>query len=266
MKRIGISGAGGRMGVALLRALRESDGFVPGGALVRPGDARAGRRVDDAFPDLRFTDCPETVVAESDVIVDFSTPEATDAVLTACMAADRALVIGTTGLSAAQKAAVREAGQHIAVVMAPNTSLGVNLLISLVGQAAAALGEDWDCEIVEAHHRYKADAPSGTALRLGEAVAAARGCSLAEAAVHARHGQTGPRRSGAIGFSTVRGGDIAGEHTVMFAGDGERLELAHRATDRTIFARGALRAAAWVVEQPPGFYTMQDVLGIGGSH
>ncbi len=194
-----------------------------------------------------------------DVVVDFSTPTGLDAALAFCLDAGVPLVVGTTGYDADMKARLAEAGQRIPVLQAANFSLGVAVLQRLLRDAARAL-PDWDLEIIEAHHGRKEDAPSGTAIALGEAAAEARGTTLEAAAVHARHGHPGPRAAGEIGFSVIRGGDIVGEHVALLAGKGERLELVHRANDRGIFARGALEAAAWLVSQPAGVYGITDML------
>ena len=198
--------------------------------------------------------------------VEFSLGSAVAAHAQACAEAGVPLVVGTTGFDAAARAQLERAAHKIAVLLAPNTSLGVAVLSSLVAQAAEALGEGYDVEISEAHHRSKRDAPSGTALSLGEAVANARGRSLNDVAVYDRHATSSPRSAGSIGFSVVRAGDIVGEHTVMFAAAGERVEITHRATDRMTFARGALRAAAWLLGRPPGLYGMQDVLRVEKKH
>jgi 4-hydroxy-tetrahydrodipicolinate reductase len=204
--------------------------------------------------------------ASGAVAVDFSLGGAVAAHAQACAAAGVAMLVGTTGYDTAARAALERAAAKIAVLIAPNTSVGVAVLSQLAAQAALALGEAYDVEISEAHHRSKRDAPSGTALGLGETVARVRGRSLNEVAVYDRHGVDGPRKDGSIGFSVVRGGDIVGEHTVTFAGAGERLEITHRAWDRMTFARGALRAAAWLKGRPPGLYGMQDVLGLQKKH
>jgi 4-hydroxy-tetrahydrodipicolinate reductase len=197
-----------------------------------------------------------------DVLIDFTSPHATLEHLAFCRRAGRRMVIGTTGLTEEDRAAVVEASADCAIVMAPNMSVGVNLCFKLLEIAARALGDDYDVEIVEAHHRHKVDAPSGTALRMGEVVANASGRDLADCAVYARHRMVGERPARAIGFATLRAGDIVGEHKVLFAGQGERIEIAHLATSRTVFARGALLAARWVMDRGPGLYDMQDVLGL----
>lgn len=268
--RIGIVGCAGRMGRANMReVLSEAGGGVElAGGVERPGHPALGQDLGALAGlepvGLAASDDLEGLIAGSDAVVEFSTPAAT--VATAALAAARgtcAHVIGTTGLDAGQEDALREAARRVPVVWAPNMSLGVNLLLGLVEQAARALDPDgFDIEIVEMHHRHKVDAPSGTGLALGRAAARGRGVDLEAAAVRTRDGITGPRAAGRIGFATLRGGDVVGEHRVLFAGLGERLELAHVATDRRIYARGALRAATWAAAQPPGLYGMADVLGL----
>jgi 4-hydroxy-tetrahydrodipicolinate reductase len=202
------------------------------------------------------------VLRDSDVAIDFTTPAATAAHAALAAEFGRPLVVGTTGLSGEQESAIRRAAERVPIVWAANTSLGINLLFGLVEQVAARLGPEWDIEIVEMHHRGKVDAPSGTALALGRTAAAARGAGFDEVAQRGRDGITGPRKPGAIGFAALRGGDNIGEHHVLFAGLGESLELAHRATNRAIYAKGAVRAARWLVGRPPGLYGMKDVLGL----
>lgn len=202
------------------------------------------------------------LVAGSDVLVDFSSPVALQATLDACVAAGKPVVVGTTGLEDAHHAAIDRAAEHIAVLQTGNTSLGVNMLAALVEQAAGRLGEDWDIEIVEMHHRHKVDAPSGTAKLLGEAAARGRGIDLAAHSESGRDGITGARARGAIGFAALRGGSVAGDHMVIFASDEERIELTHRAESRMIFARGAVKAAGWLVGQNAGRYGMDGVLGL----
>jgi len=203
-----------------------------------------------------------SALAGCDVLIDFTRPEATLAHLDACVAAGTGIVIGTTGFDDAGKAAIRRAAERIGVVFSPNMSVGVNATFKLLEMAAKMMNRGYDIEIIEAHHRHKVDAPSGTALKMGETIAAALGEKLADVAVYAREGHTGERRTGSIGFATVRGGDIVGDHTVTFAGLGERVEITHRAHSRDTFARGAVRAAEWVVGRVPGLYDMMDVLGL----
>jgi len=242
MSSIGIYGSLGRMGVAIRDILAEQGVKFAGGA--------------DA------TDDPATLAAAADALVDFSTPAALESHLAAARAAGTPIVIGTTGLTAQHHALIDDAARDIAVLQTGNTSLGVVLLARLVREAAARLGPDWDIEIAEMHHRQKVDAPSGTALMLGEAAAAGRAVSLGEVRVADRAGLTGARAEGTIGFASLRGGTVTGDHMVVLAGAGERIELAHRAEDRAIFARGAVRAALWLAGKPAGRYTMDAVLGL----
>ena len=240
--KIGIIGSAGRMGQALVDAI-QADGHEHAGGVDKDGDLAA-------------------LIAASDIVVDFSSPHALEANLDACVAAGKPIVIGTTGLEERHHFLIDDAARDIPVLQTGNTSVGVTMLAALVEQAARQLGEDWDIEILEMHHRHKVDAPSGTALMLGQAAADGRGVSLDAARVSGRDGITGARERGSIGFSAIRGGDIVGEHDVLFAGEGERIILRHVATDRTIFARGALRAALWGQGQKPGRYDMMDVLGL----
>ncbi|MFI4958612.1 MAG: 4-hydroxy-tetrahydrodipicolinate reductase [Lysobacterales bacterium] len=257
--RLAISGASGRMGRALLSLLGDDARFELVHAVVAPGSAYAGQPVFAADTDsLRYAD-GWTHTPALDVIVDFSGPAGLVLALDHCLAHGTALVSGTTGIDAALEARLADAGNSIAILRAANFSLGVAVLTRLLREAAAAL-PGWDLEIVEAHHGRKQDAPSGTALALGHAAAAARHTSLEAAAVYSRVGQTGERIDGSIGFAVVRGGDIVGEHTAMLIGQGERLELGHRATDRSIFARGALQAAHWLAGRAPGQWRLDDVI------
>lgn len=263
--RVALNGASGRMGQALVALLRTDPRFELVHAVVSARSAHVGQPV---WPDraLRFAADWSTAPARVDVAVDFSSPDGLAAALDHCGAHGTPLVTGSTGLDAALTARLDAAAARIPVLRAANFSLGVAVLTHLLRDAAATL-HDWDLEIVEAHHGRKQDAPSGTALALGEAAAQARGTTLADAAVYAREGHTGPRRSGSIGFAVVRGGDVVGEHQALLLGAGERVELAHRATDRAIFARGALEAAHWLAGRPVGRYGMDDVLAarIGGA-
>lgn len=254
--RIGVAGALGRMGQAVAAMARNQDGATAGPLFDRP--ALAGETVDG----VALVGLYEALTG-SDVIIDFSTPAASVALAEASAArGGPGLVIGSTGLADAELAAVKRASTRVAIVRSGNFSLGVNLLIGLVEQAARALNAgDWDIEVFEAHHRRKVDAPSGTALMLGEAAARGRRVALDEVASRGRDGLTGPRPPGAIGFSVMRGGGIIGEHSVSFAADEEIITLAHSARDRSLFAKGALAAALWVVGKPPGLYDMMDVLG-----
>jgi 4-hydroxy-tetrahydrodipicolinate reductase len=266
MTNVAVLGISGRVGRCLVRAIRESPDFVLTGALASPSSAALGRdagEVGQAGPvAVAVTADRQKALAKADVAIDFTLPEALGDNLAAVARAGIPLVVGITGLDAGRQAELRRFSERFPVLVAPNMSLAVNLLFGLAGRAAAALPPDYDVEIVEAHHRGKADAPSGTALRLGEIVAGARGGTLAEHAVYGRLGKSAGRATGAIGFASLRGGDIVGQHQVLFAGSGETLELVHRTTDRMTFAHGALAAARWIVGRPPGFYGMSDVLGI----
>ncbi len=266
---IGIIGAAGRMGRMLVEASQQLDGFHLAAACDRAGGSAVGRDAGELAGlgalGVQVAEKVTEAVQAADVVIDFSLPDATERVASACADAGRPLVLGTTGLGPEQQAAVDRLAEQVAVVQAANYSTGVTLLTALVEQAAHALGDSADVEIIEAHHRHKVDAPSGTALRLGEAVAGVLGRDLHEHAVYGREGQEGPRDRRTIGFETIRAGDIVGEHTVLFAGDGERLELTHKASRRSTFAFGAYRAAMWASQQPPGRYDMRDVLGIAGS-
>lgn len=262
--RIAVFGITGRMGKALIRAIDESQEAILVGACASPTSPSIGRALRElgarsdakVFPDARGA------LSDATVAIDFSLPDATQRNLEACVEMKRALVIGTTGHSEAIRAEIDRAATHIPIVMAPNMSLGVNLLLRLVELAAKSLDDSYDIEVFEAHHRNKKDAPSGTAIALGAAAARGRGVSLQEASEHDRQGNDRPRRKGSIGFSVFRGGDVVGDHTVTFAGTGERIELTHRASDRLAFARGAVQAARWLIGKSPGLYSMQDVLGL----
>ena len=263
---IAVLGASGRMGQMLVRAVTASPAARLSGATERPGHPWVGRDLGEAMggPPLGVVveDDPLEVFARSQAALDFTAPAAT--VAHAGLAAQARLthVVGTTGLERADLEKLAAAARHAVIVRAGNMSVGVNLLTVLVRQVAAVLGPDYDVEIVEMHHRMKVDAPSGTALMLGEAAAAGRRINLADAAVRSRDGVTGARADGAIGFASLRGGDVVGEHEVIFAGPGERVALSHVATDRMLFARGAVRAALWGQSQEPGQYSMLDVLGL----
>lgn len=264
--RIGVLGATGRMGCAIIQALRQASGMTLTAAFERPGHAALGRDAgvlaDGGALGVALSHDLDAAAADFDVLVDFTRPEVTLGALGACIAHDKALVTGTTGLDPLQKQKLAQAAQQIPIVQAANFSIGVNVCLSLIEQTARVLGEGFDIEIVEAHHRHKVDAPSGTALAMGEAAARGAGIDLDRHAVFARQGHTGERERGAIGFSTVRGGDVVGDHTVLFLGDGERVEIAHKATNRLNFAHGAVRAAAWLRGRAPGLYSMRDVLGL----
>jgi len=260
MLKIAVVGASGRMGQAILRLAKSLGDVEVVGALVRPGSPAEDEVVPD-WPRLRYTSDQSAALVEAEVVLDFSAATDGSALVRHCVDHDLPLLVGTTGLADAARDALERASRKVPVLIAPNTSKGVNILLDLVHRAAAALGDDYDIEIFEAHHNRKSDAPSGTALRLGEVAAEARRKRLDAVSVHHRKGQTGPRRAGDIGFSVVRGGDIAGEHTVYLAGPGERLELSHRASSRDTFAHGALDAARWLAGRQAGLYDMRDVLG-----
>ena len=262
-----VMGAAGRMGRLLVAEVLECEGLRLAGAVVRPGHGWVGQDLGAAMGGaplgVTVTDDPIEAIAGAQAILDFTTPAVTVATVELAAQARAAHIIGTTGLSGADLAAIRAASPHAAIVRAGNMSLGLNILAGLVRQAAAILGpEAWDIEVVEAHHRHKVDAPSGAALMLGEAAAQGRGAALDALRLPARDGITGPRPAGGIGFASIRGGDVVGEHEVIFAGAGERLVLRHLATDRALFARGGIRAALWALDRPPGEYTMADVLGL----
>jgi 4-hydroxy-tetrahydrodipicolinate reductase len=236
------------------------------GAVERPGHLDLGQdaNIVAGLPSggVALTDDFDAAIADADVVIDFTTPSSTAAIAERAAARGVRLVVGTTGLGADQRGALERAARSVPVVAAPNMSMGVNLLFRLVELTAAALGDGFDVEIVEAHHRAKRDAPSGTALRMAERIAAALGRDLGAVANYGRHGDVGPRPEREIGIQTVRGGDVVGEHTAYFLGQGERIELTHRASSRETFARGAVRAALWVAGAPPGLYDMHDVLGL----
>ena len=261
-----VTGASGRMGQMLIRVVNESDKARLVGAVERPGHAWIGQDLGVAMgvaeTGVMVQDEPLEAFSQAQAILDFTTPEATLGFAELAAQARAVHVIGTTGMSEAQLAALEPASRHAVIVQAGNMSLGVNLLTGLTRKIAAALDADFDIEIVEAHHHHKVDAPSGTALMLGEAAAEGRGVILSDVSDRGRDGITGARKRGDIGFSAIRGGDIVGEHDVIFAGMGERITIRHVATDRAIFARGALRAAIWGQDQGPGRYDMNDVLGL----
>jgi 4-hydroxy-tetrahydrodipicolinate reductase len=261
-----VTGASGRMGQTLIRLVEGSNKLRLVACVERAGHAWIGRDVGEAMGGaplgVAVTDDPLEAFAKAQAVVDFTSPAATVEFAALAAQARAVHVIGTTGLEATHLEKIAAAARHAVIVRAGNMSLGVNLLVRLTQKVAAALDADWDVEIVEAHHRMKVDAPSGTALMLGQAAAEGRGIRLDEARVSGRDGITGARERGTIGFSAIRGGDVVGEHDVIFAGMGERIMLRHLATDRAIFARGALRAALWGQGQKPGQYDMMDVLGV----
>jgi len=263
--KIVISGCSGRMGHVLLEGVFADNDLVLYGAIDRVGNPQIGRDVGEKLgkvSGVKVTDSIDDALKNADVLVDFTRPEASILYLTACQKHQVKMIIGTTGFSPEQKLAIEAASKNIAIVFAPNMSVGVTLLINLVEQAAKVLSEGYDIEVVEMHHRHKVDAPSGTALRLGEAAAKGLGQDLKNCAIYAREGVTGEREAGKIGFATLRGGDVVGDHTVVLAGIGERVELTHKASSRATFALGALRAAKFLAEKKSGLYDMQDVLDL----
>ncbi len=266
MINIGIAGASGRMGRALIEAVQAAEGMRVTAAIERPESpvlgTDAGAVAGIGEIGVAIGDDLAAVTDRIDVLIDFTLPEPTLDHLAVCRRAGTRMVIGTTGFNATGKQAIRDAADDIAIVFAPNMSVGVNLCFKLLDLAARVLGDEADIEIIEAHHRHKVDAPSGTALRMGEVVAEALGRNLDEVAVYGRQGHTGERDRRTIGFETIRAGDIVGEHTVMFADIGERVEITHKASSRMTFAKGAVRAAGWLMDHERGLFDMQDVLGL----
>ena len=264
--KIGVTGCTGRMGAMLIRQIVATDGCTLVGAIDRPGTPMLGRDAGTVAAigetGIAISEDPVSLFAAADAVIDFTAPEAVSGFSALAAQAHTAYVIGTTGLGESQQTAIDKAARHTAIVQAANMSLGITLLLALVDQVAASLDEAFDIEIVEMHHRAKVDAPSGTALALGQAAARGRGVDLDAHAVRSRDGHTGPRRRGDIGFATLRGGDVVGDHKVCFAGPAERIELAHKAGSREVFASGAVKAAQWATGKPPGRYTMRDVLGV----
>ncbi|WP_126454581.1 4-hydroxy-tetrahydrodipicolinate reductase [Sulfuriflexus mobilis] len=266
MTRIAITGAAGRMGRALIEAGHTAEGVELATAIERSGSsvigADAGELAGIGTLGVRVGDDLAAAIGDFDVFIDFTRPEVTLENIKVCRAAGKRMVIGTTGFDAAGKAAIRDAAEDIAIVFAPNMSVGVNLCFKLLDLAARVMGDEVDIEVIEAHHRHKIDAPSGTALRMGEVVAEALGRDLKTCAVYGREGQTGERERKTIGFETIRAGDIVGDHTVLFADIGERVEITHKASSRMTFANGAVRAAKWLMDKDSGLFDMQDVLGL----
>jgi len=264
--RLVVAGAAGRMGRMLVQAIHASEGLVLAGALERKGSPALGQDIGTLAGlgplGITITDDPLSALAHADGVIDFTAPQATLELAAIAAQARIVHVIGTTGLSAEDLKAIDAAGRHAVIIRSGNMSLGVNLLAGLVRRTAKALGIEYDIEIVDMHHRMKVDAPSGTALMLGEAAAEGRGISLQDHSDRGRDGITGARKPGDIGFAALRGGTVIGDHTVTFAGPGERIELSHRAEDRSLFARGALRAALWGRGRQPSVYSMADVLGL----
>lgn len=266
MTNIIVAGAAGRMGNRLVALLQQAESLTLGGAVEQRGHPCVGQDAGEAAGcgriGVTITDDLGSLLRNGDVVVDFSSPEASLEHLTLAAQRQRAMVIGTTGFTPSQLEQIRAHAKTIGCVLSPNMSVGVNLVFKIVADMAKVLGEPYDVEIIEAHHRLKKDAPSGTALKLGQVLAQARNKDLDQVGIYARKGVIGERKPGEIGIQAVRAGDIVGDHTVLFGGMGERIEITHRAHSRDTFAAGALRAARWIVEQPAGLYDMADVLGI----
>jgi len=263
---IAVTGAAGRMGRALITACDLNENTQLSAAIERPGNTLVGSDAGDLAGlgplNITVSDNLEDVIDSFETLIDFTSPQSSLQNLETCVKHGKNLIIGTTGFDETGKQKISEAAKSIAVVFAPNMSVGVNLCLKLLDTAARILGDDVDIEVIEAHHRHKVDAPSGTAIRMGEVVANALGRDLAESAVYGREGITGARDRKTIGFETIRAGDIVGDHTVLFAAEGERVEITHKASSRMTFANGAVRAANWLQQQPAGLYDMQDVLGL----
>lgn len=269
--RIAVAGASGRMGKMLIEAVLAAPDCTLVAALVPEGEAAigqdAGAFLGQNTKVLVSSNVKEALkTAQADFLIDFTRPEGTMAHLAVCQELGVKLVIGTTGFSVQQKQQIEQAAQNLAIVLSPNMSVGVNVTFKLLELAAKALGDDYDIEIVEAHHRHKVDAPSGTAIGMGEVIAKTLGRSLSDVAVYERYGHTGERKPGSIGFATVRGGDIIGDHTVLFAGTGERIEVSHKSSSRVTYAQGSLRAVRFLAGKASGLYDMQDVLGLNDSN
>lgn len=263
--KIGVVGCAGRMGQMNIQEIVATAGCEIAGGTEGAGNPAIGKDVT-ALAGLEasgvlVTDNPSALFAACDAVIDFTVPDATVAHAQLAAETGTILIAGTTGLSSEQEAVLAEAAKKTVIFYAPNMSVGVNLLFALTQRAAEILGDDYDIEVLEMHHRHKVDAPSGTALGLGRAAAKGRGVDLDAVSQRSRDGHTGARETGVIGFATLRGGDVAGDHSVIFAGDGERVELTHKASSRAVFARGAVRAALWTADQKPGLYSMMDVLG-----
>lgn len=266
MINIGVIGAGGRMGRMLIEAVEDNPQTSLSAAIEREGSSLIGADAGEVAAierlNIKIVDDLVSVIDDIDVLIDFSLPDATEQNMQTCAEHKVAMVIGTTGFNEQQEQVLTEASKHIPIVYAGNYSTGVNLSLKLLGMAAKAFGNEADVEIIEAHHKHKIDAPSGTAYMMAQAVAEARGQNLKEVAVYGREGQTGAREAGSIGIHAIRGGEIIGDHTVMFIADGEVVEITHRARARMTFAAGAVRATTWVIQQKAGQYNMQDVLGL----
>ncbi len=266
MIRIAITGAAGRMGRSLMEACSETEGLQVTAAIVKPGSslvgAIAGELISDSSITTKTVGNLESVLDSFDVLIDFTSPENTIKNLETCRAARKKVVIGTTGMDDAQKQIIETAAKDVAICFAPNMSVGVNLCFKLLEIAAKVMGDESDIEIIETHHRHKKDAPSGTALRMGEVVADTLGRDLKTCAVYGREGITGERDPKTIGFETIRAGDVVGDHTVLFAAMGERVEITHKASSRMTFSKGSMRAAKWIMNKPNGLFDMQDVLSL----
>jgi 4-hydroxy-tetrahydrodipicolinate reductase len=266
MINVGVIGAGGRMGRMLIEAIQDNPQTTLIAAIERQGSSLVGADAGEVAAvgrlDVQIVDDLRSVINKIDVLIDFSLPVATEQNMQVCAEHNVAMVIGTTGFNEQQEQVLAKASEQVAIVYAGNYSTGVNLSLKLLGMAAKAFGTDADVEVIEAHHKHKIDAPSGTAYMMAEAVAEARGQNLKDVAVYGREGQTGEREAGTIGIHAIRGGEIIGDHTVMFIADGEVVEITHRARARMTFAAGAVRAATWIVQQSAGQYNMQDVLGL----
>lgn len=264
--KVGVIGAGGRMGRMLIEAVQDNAQTTLNAAIERQGSSLVGADAGEVAAigrlEVQIVDDLKAVINDIDVLIDFSLPDATEQNMQICAANKVAMVIGTTGFNAQQEQVLQEASKQIAIVYAGNYSTGINLSLKLLAMAAKAFGNDADVEVIEAHHKHKIDAPSGTAYMMAEAVAEARGQNLKDVAVYGREGQTGEREAGSIGIHAIRGGEIIGDHTVMFIADGEVVEITHRARARMTFAAGAVRAATWVIKQEIGQYNMQEVLGL----
>ncbi len=264
--RVAIVGAAGRMGRMLIEAVAADEQCTLGAAIIKPGESLLGVDAGDLVGvgplTVPLSDDLSAAIDAFDVLIDFTAPQSTMAHVELCRQHGKGVVIGTTGLDAEQKATLAKAAQDTAIVFAPNMSIGVNLVFKLLEMAARVLGDDADIEVIEAHHRHKVDSPSGTALKMGEAIADTLGRDLKQCAVYGREGYTGPRERETIGFATVRAGDVIGDHTVLFASEGERVEITHKASSRGIYARGSLRAVKFIATKSRGLFDMQDVLGL----
>ncbi|MCX7086179.1 MAG: 4-hydroxy-tetrahydrodipicolinate reductase [Methylococcales bacterium] len=266
MIRIAVVGASGRMGLCLIKAAVLADKTTLSAAVSRPGSSAINKDAGDLAGigtlGITVVDDLTAVLDQFDVLIDFTRPDTSMDIIETCRKAGKKIVIGTTGYTEDQKASIAKAANDVAIVLAPNMSVGVNLSLKLLEMTAKVMGDYTDIEIIEAHHRHKVDAPSGTALRMGEVIADTLERNLKDCAIYGREGNTGERNRKTIGFSTIRAGDIVGDHTVMFADEGERVEITHKATSRMTFANGAIRASVWLKDKPKGLFDMQDVLGL----